>query len=63
MDKRLQIPKKVSNVSKVKWPVTGENSPTQKSIAKYLNKSVATIKKIIYQDLQLKKQIKNSHQF
>ncbi|KFM70262.1 hypothetical protein X975_07246, partial [Stegodyphus mimosarum] len=53
-----EYPKKVrtvSNVSKVKAMVTSENPPTQRSIAKALNTSVATINKIINQDLQLKK--------
>lgn len=61
-----EYPKKVrtvSNVSKVKSLVTRENPPTQKSIAKSLDTSVATINKIINQDLQLKKAKKhNVHQ-
>ena len=44
--------------------VTRENLPTQKSIAKSLIKSTATINKIIDQDLQPKKKAnkRNDHQ-
>ena len=43
------------NLSKVKTMVTRENPPAQKSIAKFLNTSIAAINKIINQVLQLKK--------
>ena len=49
----------VSNFSKVKTQVTSENPPTEKSFTKSLNTSIATINKIINQDLQLKK-VKNT---
>ena len=39
----------------MKMFVTRENPPTQNSTAKSLNTSIATINKIINQDLQLKK--------
>lgn len=58
-----EYPKKVrtvSNISKVRSLVTRENPPTQKSIANSLNTSVATVNKIINQDLQLKKAKKHN---
>ena len=43
----------VSHLSKVKILVIRENSLMQKSIAKCLNTFVATLNKIVIQDLQL----------